>query len=76
MLTNLLYEEIADEYRSVSEQIKSMRSVIDDDSWNRDISRVIPKLVNYERNKDEILSYAIVALKHYGLEIYQLQKLA
>lgn len=34
------------------------------------------KWENYERNKDEILSYAIVALKHYGLEIYQLQKLA
>ena len=50
-------KEIADEYRSVSEQIKSMRSVIDDDSWNRDISRVIPKLVNYERNK-EVLSDA------------------
>lgn len=32
------------------------------------------KWENYERNKDEILSYAIVALKEYGLKVFQLQK--
>ncbi len=45
-------DEIADEFRSVRATLIEKLDEVKGEEWQHDISRVFPKLVNYEKNKE------------------------